>query len=305
MKKILSLIIICSFVLLNQAEAKIFAGGYDNLPSKKFSVFKFDKEKREVVKFLNDMNKYANKKDIEAVKKMYDKNYMSSDGFDYETYMKITKETFDSYPDIKYKSRIDDIVITGNRAVVKMSDYTTASLSPDVKSSDKTGKLESICKYTTILTKDDEGWKVLYDTVEFEESALKYGDAKDIDINFDTPNIIEPNKDYTLSLTVDYPKGLFLTASICNEEIIYPDKAPDESFRKIKRGVPLERIVRSNKNNRNEYAIASIGVTRVSVKEDKDASLINFAFNLSGMAFIMRRVNVLDLKTNIKVEAND
>ena len=53
----------------------------------------------------------------------------------------------------------------------------------------------------------------------------------------------------------------------------------------------MERVVKANTNNRNEYATATIGFTKLTVE---DTDIMQIKFKMSGMAFIMKRINILN-----------
>ncbi|MBE7706847.1 MAG: nuclear transport factor 2 family protein [Cyanobacteria bacterium SIG30] len=302
MKKYIILLLIQFIFLLNVADAKsVFFNCDLSSVKNSFNLSDF-KTKNEVRNFLHNLNKKANEHDIEALKTMYDKEYKSMDGFGYEDFFKMIKETFESYPDIKYATNIKDIAVFDNKAIARLSDSAKANLKTDLlgEEFDNKGVLYSKSDYVVYLKKDfDNNWKVLYDFVEYEESSLRYGEAINLDAKFDAPLVVKPNKDYTLSLNITPPKDTFILSSLNNEEIIYPSVHAKESFRKIINGIPLERIVRSNKKGHNEYAVASIGLTRLSVNNDKVPTTISFGIKMSGMAFMMRRVNVLNQKENV------
>ena len=50
----------------------------------------------------------------------------------------------------------------------------------------------------------------------------------------------------------------------------------------------LERLVKANDKNLDEYAVASIGFTKVSVNEEQTRAKIE----VLGMAYLMKRVNM-------------
>jgi hypothetical protein len=77
-------------------------------------------------------------------------------------------------------------------------------------------------------------------------------------------------------------------ASISREEIVYPPEDYQEKFRKIPEAGELERVVKANNKNLDEYAVASIGLTKVSINEEQTKAKIE----VLGMAYLMKRVNM-------------
>jgi hypothetical protein len=90
---------------------------------------------------------------------------------------------------------------------------------------------------------------------------------------------------------------VFIVGSIVNEEIVFPQQSNKDVFRSIKYD-ELARILTANKNNNNEYATASVALTRAQVEP---ASIV---LNMTGIAFVMKRVNVLSTtkKNSLKEE---
>lgn len=57
----------------------------------------------------------------------------------------------------------------------------------------------------------------------------------------------------------------------------------------------MERVVKANNNGINEYSLASVGITEISLNEEKTA--INY--QMSGIAFLMKRVNIYTNKNTV------
>ena len=88
-------------------------------------------------------------------------------------------------------------------------------------------------------------------------------------------------------------------ASINKENIVYPQTKSDDAFRKMPDDNILERVFLSNKNNVNEYAVASVGITRAENYSDNQIRVY-----MGGLAFIMTRINVVPENKYIKVDNN-
>ena len=76
-------------------------------------------------------------------------------------------------------------------------------------------------------------------------------------------------------------------ASIGREEITYPQNRNEEVFRKFPDDNILERMFYANKNGKNEYNIASVGISK-----SEAAGTGRIRVYLAGIAFILTRVNV-------------
>ena len=99
------------------------------------------------------------------------------------------------------------------------------------------------------------------------------------------------------SLLIDAITTLSLGASINKENIVYPQTKSDDAFRKMPDDNILERVFLSNKDNVNEYAVASIGITRAENYTDNQIRVY-----MGGLAFIMTRINVIPENKFIKLE---
>ena len=84
------------------------------------------------------------------------------------------------------------------------------------------------------------------------------------------------------------PEDIIALASISREEITYPPADYNEKFRKIPETGDLERYVKANNKNLNEYALASVGFTKVSINEEITKARIE----ILGIAYIMKRINM-------------
>ncbi len=116
-------------------------------------------------------------------------------------------------------------------------------------------------------------------------------------MELNSPKQIGPNKYYTTSLKVDAPDDSVVIASISKENIIYPQTKSDDAFRKMPDDNILERVFLSNKNNVNEYTVASVGITRAEPYNENQVKVY-----MGGLAFIMTRVNVIPENKYIKFD---
>ncbi len=249
---------------------------------------------REIKILLKEHNKAMENRNIEQIKTFYDKDYLSADGFDIDDLITMLEKTYDAYGNIKYKTKINNISAFDNWAIVQMSDTSSAKVYPDNdrKYKDKAGRLDGKSSYVVYLNKTNDGWKIVSDEILMEETSLKYGIANKIDMELITPVFVKNGKEYDLSLKMNKPEDIVALASISREEIVYPPADYQEKFRRVPDEGDLERLVRANNKNLDEYAIASIGFTKVSVNEEE----LRARIEVLGMAYIMKRINMERVK---------
>lgn len=247
----------------------------------------------------------SNEKNIEALKNFYDKNYISSDGFTYDDLFEIIQKTWSKFPEIKYDTIIKDIETDKNKASVELKDISIASLNsrdeienPPVDMVGIEGSLFSTSHYIVNLEKKNNCWKIVSEKIIDEETSLRYGDARFVDIHLDAPKIMRAGEEYTASLSVDLPEETFVMGSITNEDVVYPPLKTKEVFRKLPEDGILERVLKANKDNVNEYVMASVGMTKAKL----EGSAIKFV--VSGAAFVVKKVDIVP-QADIKRERTE
>ena len=203
------------------------------------------------------------------------------------------EKTYNAYGKMKQKTKINNISAFDDYAIVQLTDKTKAIVHPDKnKTKEKQGVLEGKSVYVLYFKKINNEWKIFYDDILAETTTLKYGVANKIPMELDTPMLIKNGEKYDLALKMNKPDNILALASLSNEEIQYPTPENKEKFRKIPANGELERIVKANNNNKSEYAIASVGFTKVSINEQETKARIE----IIGMAYLMKRVNMVALK---------
>jgi len=265
-------------------------------------------DRAQIKELFYNLNKYSNEHNIEAIKTFYSKDYLGYDGFNFDAFFASVDETFKIYPDISYKSKIESINIKGDWAAVELFDTTTSEKqaatqaiinNKPVLNKEIKGFMESKCHYITYLKKIAGRWMIYSDNIIAEETFIKYGKAADVEMNILSPMVVKGGEDYCISLNVkNKPKGALVLASLSREEIKYPPSAPVDKFRKIPYDGILERVVTANKKGINEYSMASIGITEISLNEEKTA--INY--EMAGIAFLMKRVNVYGERNAVDIK---
>lgn len=251
----------------------------------------------DIKKVIDQQSVYTNKYDLKGLATLYAKDFVNSDGFNKDVYFKLIEETWKTYPDITYKTEIKNIEFSDNYATVFTNEVAIATSQEEIGDLTAIGELYSTSQCVYYLEKQGAKWLINSEKIIEETSTLKYGDARYINIELNAPKQIGANKDYTTTLKVDAPKDSVVIASINKENIVYPQTKSDEAFRKMPDDNILERVFLSNKDNVNEYAVASIGITRAENYTDNQIRVY-----MGGLAFIMTRINVIPENKFIKLE---
>lgn len=288
MKKIFSALLISIFVFMNffvPAEA----GFFSDKKSEIIQNYQNRTAERTIRKILEKQTKAASKHDYTGLFNLYAQDFINTDGFTKDIYFKLIKDTWTSYPDIAYTTEIKNITVDGNTAsaeVYETSLATSTQLSEGIK---LYGELHSYSNGVYYFKKIKNKWLISGEKVYKEKSFLKYGDTRFIEMDLISPEKVTPNEYYTASLRIDLPENAFAIASIGKDEIIYPQNQAAEVFRKMPDDNILERMFYANKNGKNEYNVASIGVSK-----SEQITPEKIRVYIAGLAFIMTRVNVED-----------
>lgn len=249
-----------------------------------FNLHIFKNDTREIKSLLNSQVKYANRTNFKKFISTYDKEYLNADGFNLETYSKLVKEIWETYDKIEYGIKIKDIEIENDTATVELLETSYADL---YATKDMEGVLRSEADSVYHLKKTDGKWKVVSDEIKTETTSMLYGDARDLDIKLTAPQEIAANTEYTASLEFTPPEGAVVIASIASDKVQYPQPQTEEVFRKFPEDNILERLFTSNTENRNEYVVASIGLTKADICD------LSIKLSLTGFGYQITRVNVV------------
>lgn len=285
MRKFLLILLLLFFTFEQPANAWDFSAFADE--------YKINKEVRAVKKLLKSQVKYANKNDFEKFISTYDEKYVSGDGFNLDVYSTMVKDLWGLYDGIEYAVEFKDININGNEARVELVETSFADI--DI-ASNYDGELKSISNSVYYLRKINGKWKVVSDSVIDEITSMLYGDAKDLEVKLTVPNSINAGTDYLATLEFEPPAETFAIASIALDKVEYPQKSTKEVFRLMPEDNILERYFTSNKENLNEYIVASIGLTKTTVTD------VSFNLSLTGFGYTIKRVNVIPNKDNFSEE---
>lgn len=256
---------------------------------------KFEKScKKDIQAVFEKMNKYAGKYDINNLKTLYSKNFTDNDGYNKDVYFSLVEDTWENFPDITYNMKIKDIKLNGDYATVYTEESATAT--SDDYDRKILGEFSSKSNCIYHLQRFSKTWEITSEQVMEEISSLKYGDARYVNINIETPKLVAANQEYTATLKVDLPPENVVVATINQEKIINPAVKSEDSFMRLKEDQTLARIFTANSDNVNEYAIASIGITSLGADEEGKVRVY-----MNGLAFIMSRVNVIPKNNFAKV----
>ncbi len=288
MKRIISSILIGLFVFVN-LYTSAEAGFFSEKKSEIIQNYQDRTAERTIRKILEKQTKYASKHDYTGLFNLYANDFINTDGFTKDVYFTLIKDTWASYPDITYTTDIKDIIVDGDKAsaeVYETSLATTTQLNEGIK---LFGELHSYSNGVYYFKKIKGKWLISGEKVYNEKSFLKYGDTRFINMDLISPEKVTPNEYYTASLKIDLPENAFAIASIGKDEIVYPQEQAEEVFRKMPDDNILERMFYANKNGKNEYNVASIGVSK-----SEQITPEKIRVYIAGLAFIMTRVNVED-----------
>lgn len=247
---------------------------------------------------INQQTVYTNRYDLDGLSSLYAKDFTNSDGFNKEVYFKLIKETWETYPDIIYKTHINNIEFSDNYATVVVDETAIATSKETVGELSVIGELYSTSKCVYFLEKQGTKWVISSEKILDETSTLKYGNARYSKIELSAPKQIGANQDYTATLKVTAPKDSAVIASISKENIVYPQTKAEDAFRRLTGDNILERVFHSNSENVNEYTVASVGITRAEPTYTPDEVRVY----MGGLAFIMTRVNVVPKNKFVKIE---
>ena len=293
MKKISVLLIISALFLGIPCQAGIISTYKAKVEQNK--ILKSDENSIRII--LNQQTEHANKHDALALESFYSNDFINSDGFNKEIYFKLIKDTFESYPDITYKTYIHNIQVADNHATVYVTETAVATTKEEIGEFETVGELLSASNCIYHFEKHGTVWLIESEQVLEETSTLKYGEARYINIELNSPKLVGSDKFYTSTLKVDAPKGTTVVASISKENIVYPQVKAEEAFRRLPSDNIIERVFKSNSSNVNEYNVASIGITHAENYDEKHIKVY-----LNGLAFIMTRVNVIPENKSAKIE---
>ena len=239
---------------------------------------------------FDNYNKYTNNKNLDNFLALHDSSYCSSDGYNKEKLKELAIESWKEYPKVRYSIKVLMVNVDIDNATVITSERLNGITNTTVDFVKGNGFIDSESTSIYYLKKFSNEWRIISDFVVNEKTSMRFGIAKLIPMTIDAPALVAPNTEYTAVLKANIPKEYVALISLNNEQITFPQIKSTEVFRGMKSNGIKERILISNNDNKNENAIASIGIAKPSIKND------NINISLLGMAFLSSRVNVIDKK---------
>ena len=244
---------------------------------------------KEIKAMLNEYVKYENEQNLDGIKSLHTEDYITVDAMPKKVYLDIVNKTWKKYNNITHKINIKNIEVNGDYAVAEVEEILLGTTTEKIDDKSVTGDLKSVSNVIYYLTHTGNTWKFVSDYVVDEQTVLAFEKAKDLNIKFYAPNRILANKDYVVTFNVQgVPRDSFVIATIGQEKIIYPHKNAEEVYRKVPQDGILERVFKSNKDNLNEYVVATYCITKPMLTKDKQVETL-----LTGVGYIINRVNVV------------
>lgn len=243
----------------------------------------------------------ANAHDLDGLKTFYADNYINSDGFNKEAYFKSIASTWKDCADISYTTKIISIDISGDYASVNVEETATGTVFENIDGISIAGEIHSKSQGIYHLTNINSKWYISAETAVTDESSLLYGDARFMDIDIQAPSQVFSGDEYTATVKVDADKNTFIVGSIDRDPVTYPTTAPKSELRALNPEHSLERVLKANTDNINEYAVASLAISKV----ENGSVAESYRIYMAGLACVMKRINVIPKNNFIKVEEDN
>ena len=252
---------------------------------------------RQIKALFKKHGELANKHDVKGLYPLYSDNYINNDGFTKDAYFKSIESTWDSCNDLTYKTDILSIEVNGDHASVYVNETASGTLTEKLDNLQVSGEIHSKSKGIYHLESINGEWYIASETALSDESSLVYGDARYMNIEIQAPAQVNAGDDYTASLKVDADDNTLIMASINSDPVVYPTKIPQNDLRMLPQSHILERVIRANHDNLNEYVVASMAISKV-----QPVGIENYKIYMAGLACVMKRVNVVPKNNFIKLE---
>ena len=257
-------------------------------------------EEKQIRQLFKLHTEYANKHDFVKLKSLYADNYVNSDGFNKEAYFKSIDDTWEECKDLTYNVKILSIDINANNASVSVEERALGTIYDKLDTLSVTGEIHA--KSTSIyhLVKLNGNWFICGESMLTDESSLLYGDARFMNIELIAPNQVGAGDTYTTTVKTDADESMVVVGSLEHDLVIYPSKAPSGPLRTMPKTNILERFIKANTDNINEYAVASLAISK-AVSDKISGTKIYMA----GVACLMKRVNVIPKNNFVNIEVEE
>ena len=241
---------------------------------------------------FKNYQKYLNSKDVDKFLSVYDETYKSSDGYGKDKLKQLAEAVVKAYPDMKYDINIVSVDVDVDNATVITREKLYASMDSNIQYIKGKGLIDAESTNIYYLKRFSNDWRITSDFIINEKTAIRYGIAKFVPMLIDAPSNVAPGQEYSAILKINLPTKYKALIAIDNEPISYPGEKIPETFRGLKPSGIQERILYSNKDNKNENATASIGIVKADINNN------NISVNIVGLAFLSSRVNVSEPKAD-------
>ena len=296
MKKIiLTLLFISLFLPLTNVSAEA------SIISDKAYRAEVRREQKQDIKLIKQLFKnhkeFANKHNSEGLKPLYADNYINNDGFNKKTYFKSIDSTWEACKDLTYNTKIMSISINGDNASVEVVETASGTISEVIETMEVLGEIHSRAEVIYHLIRINGNWYISGETALTDESTLLYGDARFMNIELNSPAQVSAGEDYTIGVKVDADDNTCIIGSLDHDPVKYPPQTPKSELRALGQSQTLERVIKANTDNLNEYAIASLAISKVNNLGEE-----HYRIYMAGLACIMKRVNVVPKNNFIEIE---
>jgi len=241
--------------------------------------------------------KFANNHDIKGLNTLYSDNYINNDGFDKKTYFKSVEDTWESCKDLTYTLKVMSVNVTGEYATVNVEETATGTVYETMDFAAVAGEIHSKSTGIYHLEQINGKWFIAGETSLSDESSLLYGDARFMNIEIQAPAQVSSGETYTTTVRIDADDNTFILGSIDHDPVTYPANPPKSELKAVPQSRILERLIKANTQNLNEYTITSLAISKV-----KNEGSGNLKVYMSGLACIMKRVNIIPKNEFIKLE---
>jgi hypothetical protein len=254
-------------------------------------------DEKQIKELFKNHEEFANKHDLKGLAELYSDKYTNNDGFNKDVYVKSIESTWEACKDLTYTTKLLSIDVNGDYASVSVEEKGSGTMTETYDFMQITGEIHSLSKGIYHLEKTNGKWYISGETIITDESSLLYGDARFMNIELQSPMQVNSGEQYTATVKVDADDKTFILGSIVSDKVVYPTQTPKSDLRPLPQSQILERIIRANSDNINEYAVASLSISKVKVISDYD-----YKVYISGLACIMKRINVVPKNNFIKLE---
>ena len=265
----------------------------DKLAQIGFNLFTEKDAKIEITKVIQKQQKYANKQNYAKLKALYTEDFANYDGITLDEDIDSIRKTWEINENLKFLTTINSINVYGNYATVEVTDSVTGQTKDAYEKIEGKGELTSTSNTIYYFKKEGGEWKINADMTYSEKTVLKYGTAKNINIELDAPECVAANSQYDVKIILSETDKEAAIASISAEPIQYPQVKSEDIFRSIRNDGELERVITANSDGKNEIAYASIAFAKPVLNSEGQVSA-----SINGAAFLATRVNVIPKRVN-------